>query len=380
MLSRTGRASTRSLRWATNYRLPADIRRAGRLRSQPRSHSTSSPPYRQEHNPKPKPGGSYTKILATFSLGIPLGFLLRSLNPDNEQIAKPTDFVKYQLVSKDDVSSTCSLFTLRPSGGPRLDHEQIHDARALTSVQFKQPQLQIARAYTVFPPTTDQAPDDLRFLIRKEKNGEMSRYLHRLPLLAEVEIRGPSTDFSLPDEVSEVLFLAGGTGIAPAMQVAQRLSGKADVHVLWACRRREDCAGGVSDAKQPPRAGSSWFPSSWTSSGVELIDDAAELPANTVVRHIRFLKQPPDPVTSKLLIDYFVDEEGTQITPSHVAKLLHSGSNNTPGTRLLLISGPDGFVNHWAGPKEWLGGREVQGRLGGELGEVDLGGWRVVKL
>ena len=46
----------------------------------------------------------------------------------------------------------------------------------------------------------------------------------------------------------------------------------------------------------------------------------------------------------------------------------------------MFVSGPEGFVNAWAGPKEWRDGRELQGPLGGVLAKLDLKDWEIVKL
>jgi len=45
-----------------------------------------------------------------------------------------------------------------------------------------------------------------------------------------------------------------------------------------------------------------------------------------------------------------------------------------------LVSGPDGFIEHWAGKKIWVGGHEAQGLLGGILSRLDLKDWNVWKL
>ena len=45
-----------------------------------------------------------------------------------------------------------------------------------------------------------------------------------------------------------------------------------------------------------------------------------------------------------------------------------------------MISGPDGFIGHFAGQKVWVNGREEQGELGGILKQLDLSGWEVVKI
>jgi hypothetical protein len=75
-----------------------------------------------------------------------------------------------------------------------------------------------------------------------------------------------------------------------------------------------------------------------------------------------------------------VDEEGTFIQSSDVQRLLQQSGSRTGGRRILFVSGPDGFINHWAAPKQWKEGREVQGQLGGVLSTLDLTGWEVVKL
>ncbi|TKA62777.1 hypothetical protein B0A55_11968 [Friedmanniomyces simplex] len=335
-----------------------------------------------------KPTGSYTRVLAIFALGVPIGWGVHTLNdtrsgPSNS--AKPTDFVKYALAAKEDISSTCSIFTLKPAQGSAIDTAQLYDQPAITSVQFKQPQLQIARSYTVLPPHEGQAPDELRFLIRKEQNGEVSGYLHRLALGSTVELRGPSVDYLLPESVTDVVFLAGGTGIAPALQVGEKLGKAGMMHILWANRRREDCLGGMSDSKAPS-ASSSWSLFSWWSSPTthaavaDTVTNANQ--SHAIVGQVESIKRRhTSGLDSKtaLLVDYYVDEEGTFIRPTDVTKLLDTAVQD-PGKRLILVSGPEGFVNYWTGPKQWVGGREVQGPLGGALATFDLHGWQVVKL
>ncbi|KAK5710107.1 hypothetical protein LTR17_019169 [Elasticomyces elasticus] len=338
---------------------------------------------------KKREQGSYTRVLAVFALSIPLGWGLHYLSDSRDgssQIAKSTDFVRYALAGKEDISSTCSIFTLRPAHGSRIDTTVLYDPRAITSVQFKQPQLQIARSYTVLPPVEGQASDELRFLIRKEQRGEVSGYLHRLALGAGIEVRGPSVDYVLPEGVEDVIFLAGGTGIAPALQIADKIL-HGTTHILWANRKREDCLGGASDTPAP-HSSSSWSLLTWWNRPTTAVANASSSPKtvdtsdHAVVQQIEGLKTRRDTgslAQGGLTIDYYVDEEGTFIHPAALLKLLHAPSPHQ-GKRLILISGPDGFVNYWAGPKQWAGGREVQGPLGGALGAVDLKGWDVVKL
>ncbi len=61
----------------------------------------------------------------------------------------------------------------------------------------------------------------LRFLIRTVDGGEVSHYLARLGLGDTVELRGPHLGFDVPlrmGNAGQLVFLAGGTGIAPALQ------------------------------------------------------------------------------------------------------------------------------------------------------------------
>lgn len=93
----------------------------------------------------------------------------------------------------------------------------------------------------------------------------------------------------------------------------------------------------------------------------------------------------------RLAVDYFVDAEDTSIQPADVKQTLHrlsrteegesKGTGSTgQGRKILFVSGPPGFLEYWAGPKEWAEGREVQGPLRGVLTTLRLEGWEVVKL
>lgn len=295
-------------------------------------------------------------------------------------------FVKYRLAKREDVSSTCAIFTLRPVlGGKGIGVDG--GARAIQSVLFKQPQLQIARAYTLLPAEPGQADDELRFLIRREKGGEVSGYLHRLEAGADVEVRGPHAEYVLPEKVGKVVFLAGGTGIAPALQTAKAVSGEADVHILWANRQREDCEGGKSDTVS--EAGGSWGEmfAGWFSAfgtpgkDAKVQDTAVEKrPKSEIVRRLEALKRDGQ---GRVAIDYFVDSEERFIKPVEATTLVRTSFSldaKPEGKNVLFVSGPEGFVNAWAGPKVWQNGEELQGPLGGALAKLDLKDWEIVKL
>jgi hypothetical protein len=329
-----------------------------------------------------------------------------------------TIFQPFELISKQNISSTCSLFTLASHRNNRYCnlYRDVWSKGKVWSVQIKQPQLQIARSYTPLPPPvglseggseTETEMTELQFLIRREPQGEVSGYLHQLPVGAVVHVRGLNVEYEGLDDVDEVLFLAGGTGIAPAMQIAywvlqrRRKSGECGpkMRILWANRRREDALGaGTRDSSL--RRKRPW--SIFSRSGPKGPPVQQDLPlppspspdmqhaSSSIVRGLEALKrngQPGNPT-----IEYFIDEENSFITPDLLKNYLTTNcskaanrNNNAAETpmrrKLILISGPDGFVTYYAGPKKWIGGRESQGPLGGILKGVDTAnGWEIWKV
>ncbi|KAI4718979.1 hypothetical protein E4T48_04798 [Aureobasidium sp. EXF-10727] len=311
-----------------------------------------------------------------FGTGWALNSHYKFISFSSPQPLNDLTFTPFVLKNKETVSSTSAIFTLSQShiSPGTFDHWW---NKGVWSIEIKQPQLQIARAYTPLPPLDGSDPQALRLLVRREQRGEVSGYLHRRPQGADVEVRGPATEYELPDHVDRVVFLAGGTGVAPAIQVAHALRDKARIAVLWASRSREDCRGGQSDDPVTP---------AWYASFANLFSTTQHHTAvlggekGLIVRQLDALKQN----NKALTVDYFVDEESTYISPQNVRNAVAQSSKQptTPGQgkKIILVSGPEGFINYWAGPKQWLNGREVQGPLGGALAHMDLKGWQVVKL
>ena len=306
-------------------------------------------------------------------------------------VLNPDGFTSFTLVAKEAVSSTSSVFTLRP----RKDVEENRDVyskmwhEGVWSVQVKQPQLQIARSYTPLLPM-QRVPDvlhtDLQFLIRRDPQGEVSGYLHKLPIGAKVELRGPQPEYAIPSDVDEVLFLAGGTGIAPALQVVHTLAHlrpKTKKHtpvirILWANRRQEDALGMPVNGLGPRHL--SWMAKSDNLGVPYNLNNGSSL--SNLLRALR------KEYAGKLALHYFVDEQGSFINQSILKKHLSDSAigekkgleDGSAGRKLILVSGPEGFVSHYAGPKMWQGGIERQGPLGGVLKKLDLSGWEVWKL
>lgn len=331
-------------------------------------------------------------IIGTSATG---GAAYRFFKPRDSSDASlnPHTFTPYTLVEKQEVSPTSAIFTLR-NGDGRPEPDSVREVwkRSVWSVQIKQPQLQIARAYTPLPPTSDShkkghdVPADIRLLIRHEEGGEVSTYLHRLPKESVIELRGPNTEVELPLDIKEVIFLAGGTGIAPAMQIAQALGRRtgSKLHILWANRRRDECIGGVSDdtAHDTTQGHKGWWQSiAGSAEPAQTLspEKHASQPKGIMVQELEALRERSKAATRGTSIQYYVDEEKTFIQPADLERRIKRVPEER-GSRVIVVSGPDGFIEHWAGRKKWEGGRETQGSLGGVLGKMDLGDWKVFKL
>jgi hypothetical protein len=324
------------------------------------------------------------------------GAAYRFLRPADTADASlnPHTFTPYTLVEKQTVSPSSAIFTLRNRDGkPEPDSVREVWKRSVWSVQIKQPQLQIARAYTPLPPTQDKhkkghdEPADIRLLIRQEEGGEVSTYLHRLPEESIIELRGPNTELELPVDIKEVIFLAGGTGIAPAMQIAQAMGRRtgSKMHILWANRRRDECIGGVSDGKVDNtsiKGRKGWWQSliGFSEPAQEThVEDHSSQSKGAIVKELEALKDRGKAATRGLSVQYYVDDEKSFIQPADLEKKI-ARTPQEKGSRLIMVSGPDGFIEHWAGKKQWVGGRETQGPLGGALVKMDLRDWKVFKL
>ena len=337
------------------------------------------------HHTRPKRNSQYLGLLAVLTVsgiaGVALsnrhnlrnfGFSQRpgSLNPDT--------FTPYTLTAKNYISTSNAVFTLT---GPETEqlHGDIRSTRnTLSSIQIKQPELQIARAYTPLPSRTIDEngslllaiqDSPLQFLIKREEKGEVSRYLHNLPIGSQVEIRGPKIEYKLPNNLQEVVFIAGGTGIVPALQVAKAIQFQPStkLHILWANRKEEDITGkcvNISNASNNDIS----------------ITKSQEHP---VIEQLKFLKGLWDVKGhKKLSVEIFVDEKNHYISINDVKRhtAVRTGDGQAGKNRLILVSGPDGFVEYWAGSKVWRNGQETQGQIGGLLSQLNLDQWQIWKL
>ena len=248
-----------------------------------------------------------------------------------------------------------------------------------------QPELQIARSYTPLPPIEGTKPEQVRLFVRQEPQGEVSTFLHKINRGTIVHLRGPRIEYEIPEDIDEILFLAGGTGIAPALQVAHTLFNhrirstqeSPELRILWANRRREDSISGLNPVDKSQYETGSQSPE--VNGEVAAPTPPSQTPLVEEVESLRAKHR------GSFIVDYLIDEEGSYISESLLRMYLSgtdqtSNQDGTPRRKVILVSGPDGFVDAFAGPKTWQGGREIQGPLGGLLKKINPEGWEIWKL
>ncbi|KAK0651796.1 hypothetical protein B0T16DRAFT_87076 [Cercophora newfieldiana] len=382
---------------------------------------------------------------------------LRTGKPLNE-----VRFVPYIVTSREQVSPTAFILTVKPkfaldrpdtspSGRllsvlfPRLQFPHTsHNNRAilekawdhgLWSVEIKQPQIQVARDYTPLPAPSREAEQHdlhfghLRFLIRRMDGGEVSTYLSRLQVGDTVELRGPHLGFDVRARLGssdKVVFLAGGTGIAPALQTARAVldtetnphnnNRKPSVSILWANRHRADCPGIPSpqgtqpvDISSSSNAITSLLEQMKARYGDSLhytstVDDENARVTPPDILRAAGSSSPPAGTRTLWSIPFFSSSPSLPTTvPDRtssntttckyhsVSTLISSPGRDEPtpqnhcacagafpGKNLLMVSGPEGFISAFSGPKRWGEGLELQGPVGGmaaSLREADPAFW-----
>ncbi|PHH52347.1 NADH-cytochrome b5 reductase 2 [Ceratocystis fimbriata CBS 114723] len=359
------------------------------------------------------PGGAKPKLDKTtkyFLLGGILFILMGTLpvmknNKRYQKALNPDKFLSYTIDSKERVSSDAFLMTLRPEEhDPTVPIPYLSDPvnpanpasstgawkYPLWSVEVKQPEIQIVREYTPLPPASaaEAKAGILHFLVRVLPDGEVSRFLDRKLPAEQVELRGPYPTllFLTPPDRSddEIVFIAGGSSVAPALQAAHALletnptPGK--VRILWAVHSRADLDCSVSrDTNRP--ASSGWFGRS-TASVPGLIDLAhGVVQPSPIAQRLQALKAAHG---NRFDVRVAVTGEDAVIGEAEIKAALGISANARAGAtpaqaragpylpvasgpysehqpkvvarpggsgayKLVLVSGPDGFVDRYAG-------------------------------
>ncbi|KAK8012750.1 hypothetical protein PG991_010125 [Apiospora marii] len=398
----------------------------GPLQGRALSTSTSTQRSNNSATPEPVPKSKTKRRRGPFvySIGAVTGLTTAwyaFASGSKDESLNDTRFTAFDVVSNEPVSPTAFVLTIRSRDSALAKNSAKLKAaweHGLWSVEFKQPQLQIARHYTPLPPLEgeDGTEGQLRFLVRKMQGGEMSNYLSRMHVGDQVWLRGPHHGFDIPKRLGdarEIVFVAGGTGIAPALQMVHKMLNasvngaedfKPSIRILWANRRSVDCV--ARDEFRSKRG---------ENHGTQSV----------FLRQILDMKRRHG---DQFIIDYFVDDEKKFIGIKDIEAALRSASatkttwtlqppnkscrwhsdkllaasmdeddGHTPdaacacpqgraGRNIVCVSGPDGFIEAFAGPKRWTGGRELQGLVQGALGTIKqqsrgaVDDWLVLKL
>ncbi|WFD26860.1 cytochrome-b5 reductase [Malassezia nana] len=93
---------------------------------------------------------------------------------------------------------------------------------AIYAYNVKEPHIQVERAYTPLYALARPDPRDLQLLVKRYRDGEVSRYLHRVRPGTDVSLRGPEVTWQLRDDTpipEEIVMLVAGTGVTTAHQL-----------------------------------------------------------------------------------------------------------------------------------------------------------------
>lgn len=212
-----------------------------------------------------------------------------------QKVLAPDHFTPFKITHKEYVTPDVALIELSPKYDTHRDiiksNGGFWNGKKLWSIEVKQPEIQVVRRYTPLPmyfmqhldEATNQRKSLLRLLgsdkdegrmvlmIKRYDQGEVSRYLHSLPVGSDVEIRGPYTEYKFPYSPIDVTdprqpmldvpsrmepenpgpsdlpapeniaFFAGGTGIASALQcLLSSNPPRGQVDVYYSVRNRDE--------------------------------------------------------------------------------------------------------------------------------------------
>ncbi|KAK6510689.1 mitochondrial Homoaconitase [Arthrobotrys conoides] len=332
-----------------------------RPRSSPRPSPQQQPPPPPPSQPRTRP--FYTTPFFTIPTAFILGYITYTYTttPTIPYPINPYSFTPHVITSTTPLSPSSSLITLSPKyhSTPPPSFWSIINSEGLWSVQIKQPQLQIQREYTPLPETLlsinehgkrDRNLDNkITIFVRAVDGGEVSPYLLSRKPGDVVEVRGPVITYTFKPEgiiqedgdIRNVVFIAGGTGVSPAIQLT--------AHLL----------------------------SQYTNDGMKRrmkILFASRTATEKILPQIQELETLRDGKGGvQVDVEYFYDDKDTFISKPDIEAAvagLEMGGAGKNGRDVIMVSGPEGFVNHYAGKKGWKDGLETQGVLGGVVGEI----------
>lgn len=360
---------------------------------------TARPNSTLSNAPKSAPKRRLPKLLIAGTLTAALAFYL--LQDPRPKTLNSSTFAPYTVTSKTAVSPTAFILSLRPQYPSALPYLTPSGSwwPFQWSVQVKQPEIQIQREYTPLPPDPDVGDGDgtLRFYVRRVVGGEVSNYLGRKEEGDTVEVRLGERGFAFnyldAQEKNDIVCLAGGTGVATAMQVAHavlrdpsRVHPETRVRILWAVRRRSDIQ--ALTARGPKLTSLEGSLEGPTPIARELLAMKSRYGDNLDIRVAvdeegtafgerelkdvlaltgrsrrgtppRYLAAPPAPIAAAC-------DEGAPTAPEKIP----AGTAPASLRRPVFVCGPEGFVELYAGRLQRDAARRFW-RSGGLLGELN---------
>ncbi|KAF0275249.1 hypothetical protein FOG50_03977 [Hanseniaspora uvarum] len=203
--------------------------------------------------------------LVSAAVSTPIALLANPISRYLEEQSKVelsnNHFVKYKISWRQFIDKDHYLLEIEPLRRQQKNLWKENAYKKLWSIQVKQPQIHVVRHYTPLPLKhidTDDGSIQLKvledgddsgkmmFYIKKYDNGEVARWISKLPIGDEIEIRGPYIDYQFPespeDEICldrkflndenasstfsslkykpfDVNFFTGGTGIVTPLQL-----------------------------------------------------------------------------------------------------------------------------------------------------------------
>lgn len=303
-----------------------------------------------------------------------LGYYCHSvLRQENVQELSPNHFVPYRISHKTDVDSSHFILELTPLQKQNVNLWSQMGSEHLWAIEIKQPEIMVVRSYTPLPLQFDEdhqklkaIPDgsngDGKFIlyVKQYGNGEVARWLHRLPLGHTIDVRGPFVEFELPtyeEEISrnrdflfhdqlssiedkfkyqpfDIAMFTAGTGIVSALQLLLTESPLRGKMYLWySCGSIDELGPLKPFLYKLHRYGRI---------DLQMLESSKE--SNPVERLHKIWERIPLPTNYS--------------GPSN-----YGGPNKIAGPVLALVCGPEKYITDIAGPRINL----AQGPIGGML-------------
>ena len=138
------------------------------------------------------------------------------------------------LVAIDRLAASVSRLTIR------IDDAEDFSFQPGQYLRLRPPGLRVARAYSIA--SAPAALPDLELLIRHVPGGRVSDWLESDAATpgATMTIQAPLGGFAIDDRAACAVFVAGGTGLAPALAMIRANRGRMPMLLCFGCTRREE--------------------------------------------------------------------------------------------------------------------------------------------